>query len=115
MSDALIWKLSPWDGVVHGFRELGETTSEAICEHSAPTVKLAEPEEQHKRCMRCLLFHGDALADAIDHRVRNAPGLAAGFPGLNGAWPAIHARELTHPVQRGDHATALLGPATKKG
>jgi hypothetical protein len=68
----LIWKLSPWDGEVHGFRGLDGDTAEALCEHTTPTTKLAQPGDQ-RRCMRCLLFHGDELADRIGDHHRYAP------------------------------------------
>jgi hypothetical protein len=69
--NALIWKVSPWDGEVHGFRELGGDTAKAVCEHSAPIGKLADAGDQ-RRCLRCLLFHGDELADHIGDRDRYA-------------------------------------------
>jgi hypothetical protein len=68
----LIWKRSPWDHWVHGFRELGEFTSEAICEHSALTSRLSEPEDGDRRCLACLLLHGGDLVDRIGDRDRYA-------------------------------------------
>jgi hypothetical protein len=72
MPTLLIWKLSPWDHQVHGFRELGEVASEAICQHSALTSRLDEPLDSDRRCQGCLLLHGDELADVIGDRDRYA-------------------------------------------
>jgi hypothetical protein len=69
---ALIWKVSPWDHWVHAFRELGEIASEAICGHCAPTSRLGAPMDRDRRCLGCLLLHGDELADRIGDRDRYA-------------------------------------------
>lgn len=66
---ALTWKLSPWDHHVHGFRELGEVASEAICQHSALTSRLGQPTDDDQRCLGCLLVHGGELADRHGYRV----------------------------------------------
>jgi hypothetical protein len=65
----LIWKVSPWDHRVHAFRELGEIASEAICQHCAPTSRLGEPTHADRRCLGCLLVHGDDLVDRHADRV----------------------------------------------
>ena len=57
------WWVSPWDGQTHAFRQRGEDVSQALCTHSAPTVRLANPDEGTRRCMPCLLTHGSELAD----------------------------------------------------
>ena len=68
----LIWKVSPWDHWVHAFREFGEIASEAICQHCAPTSRLNYPTDNDRRCLGCLLLHGDELADRIGDRDRYA-------------------------------------------
>lgn len=59
---ALVWRLSPWDGLVHAFRpeKIGEVTAEALCEHSALANRLTD--QDGRRCHACLLLHGDELA-----------------------------------------------------
>jgi hypothetical protein len=59
---ALVWRMSPWDNLVHGFRpeRIGEVTAEAICSHSALTRRLTE--EYGRLCQACVLLHGDELA-----------------------------------------------------
>lgn len=59
----LLWRQSPWDHLVHAFRELGEISSAAICDHSAPTSRLIDPLPGARRCVACLLIHGGDLAD----------------------------------------------------
>jgi hypothetical protein len=59
----LLWRQSPWDHFVHGFTELGEVSSEAICRHCAPTSRLAEPLPEAKPCLACQLMHGRDLAE----------------------------------------------------
>jgi hypothetical protein len=63
MTGELMWKLSPWDHRVHGFRMLGDVASEAICSHSAITSRLTEPSDQDRRCQGCLMIHGIELSE----------------------------------------------------
>ena len=69
----VFWKLSPWDRRVHAFRALGDVVSEAVCQHSALTSRLAEPGDHDRRCQACLLLHGDELADHYGDADRYAP------------------------------------------
>ncbi|HEU5475299.1 MAG TPA: hypothetical protein VFV67_32050 [Actinophytocola sp.] len=66
----LVWRMSPWDGLVHAFRpeNIGELTAEALCEHSALASRLTE--QDGRRCFACLLLHGDELADRHDESNR---------------------------------------------
>lgn len=59
----LIWRLSPWDHRVHAFRALAPVASEAICSHSALTIRLREPSETDRKCQACMLLHGVELAE----------------------------------------------------
>lgn len=70
----LIWLKSPWDHTVHAFRPdmVGEMTAEALCSHSALTGRLIEPGDVDRRCLACLLLHGDVLADRLGDRDRYA-------------------------------------------
>lgn len=57
------WLLSPWDHHVHAFPEewIGEVVAEALCEHSALARRLSN--EDGRKCLGCLLLHGDDLAE----------------------------------------------------
>jgi hypothetical protein len=57
-----MWRTSPWDGLVHGFRpeNIGNVTAEAICTHSTLTTHLTTDNGQ--LCQACALLHGDELA-----------------------------------------------------
>jgi hypothetical protein len=57
---------------VHAFRELGEIASEAICQHCTPTSRLTHPTDNDRRCLGCLLVHGDTLTDRLGDRNRYA-------------------------------------------
>jgi hypothetical protein len=58
----ITWLLSPWDHRVHAFRDekIGEVVAEALCEHSATASRLTN--QDGRRCLACLLLHGDDLA-----------------------------------------------------
>ena len=58
------WRVSEYDGESHAFYELGESFSEALCEHSVPNGRLHDEAERHaSRCIACLLiFGGDLVA-----------------------------------------------------
>lgn len=59
----IAWLLSPWDHLVHAFRDdkIGEIVAEALCDHSATTSRLTN--QDGRRCLACLLLHGDDLAN----------------------------------------------------
>ena len=64
---APLWRWS-WDHLVHGFVELGELTSTGLCGHVASTTTLQEPAESIRRCVACLLIHGQQLDDKTAER-----------------------------------------------
>ena len=61
-SSRINWLLSPWDQLVHAFpdEKIGEVVAEAMCSHSAMASHLSN--EDGRRCLACLLLHGDELA-----------------------------------------------------
>lgn len=67
----LYWRTSTYDSREHGFRELGDTTSEALCTHTVPTGLLSAAPGG--RCHGCLLVLGDMLADLLGDRGRYDP------------------------------------------
>lgn len=56
----LMWRLTPWDGLVHAFRpeDIGDVTAEALCEHSALADHLVDHDGP--RCHACVLLQGNA-------------------------------------------------------
>ena len=58
----ITWLLSPWYHLVHAFPDgkIGEVVAEALCEHSALASRLSD--EDGRKCLACLLLHGDELA-----------------------------------------------------
>jgi hypothetical protein len=74
MTEVVVWKTSPWDHHVHAFRPdmIGEVTAEAVCSHSALASRLVEPGDIDRKCMGCLLLHGDGLADEFGDQDRYA-------------------------------------------
>lgn len=61
------WWRSGYDDQIHAFRavKVGQTFSEALCEHSVPTSKIT-PTDQGRRCIACLLVAGDLLSTTQD-------------------------------------------------
>lgn len=55
---------------MHALHEQGEVVSEAICGHCAPTSRFIEPLPDAKKCLACLLIHGDQLANQHEERPR---------------------------------------------
>lgn len=80
--DDVEWKTSPWDHHVHAFAagKIGEVGAEAVCEHTARSSALTDPEQRDPKCMGCLLIVGDQLADRLEQQIeqrRDDPGLEA--------------------------------------
>jgi hypothetical protein len=60
-STTVHWRVSGHDLKRHAFPEIGETFSEALCEHCCPSDRLVDiPADT---CLPCQLIHGDLLAD----------------------------------------------------
>jgi hypothetical protein len=64
----VVWLISGNDFQEHAFHDVDETKGflEALCEHSVQPDRLVNPNETAltaKRCVACLLIHGDELAD----------------------------------------------------
>jgi hypothetical protein len=60
----LLWRES-WDHHSHGFTDLGEINSTGLCGHVAATSTLTEPAEYVRRCMGCLMIHGQRLSERL--------------------------------------------------
>jgi hypothetical protein len=57
------WRMSGYDLRKHAFPEIGDTFSQALCEHSVPTHLLIVDDPPVDTCMACQLIHGDLIAD----------------------------------------------------
>lgn len=70
----VVWRTSPWDHLVHGFAPdmIGELTAQALCDHSALAARLTQPHHTDRKCLACLLLHGDTLAGQIGETDRYA-------------------------------------------
>lgn len=57
------WRRSPHDRMMHLIRREGGPTSEAFCQHSAPTDQMDDGDESVERCHICVMVLGMEIAE----------------------------------------------------
>lgn len=64
----VVWLISGNDFQTHAFYDVDKAVGflEALCEHSVPPDRLVDPKDTAltpRRCVACLLMHGNDLAN----------------------------------------------------